>query len=336
LKRSDNAELNKRIYQLEKEVDELNSKCQEYLALIGKLSTFTGNDLSAENDTYLGCDLCMAAKELGYSYCPHCGKKMEYTIKRTASSPEKKRTSEKKLFITKKEGNCLTIVQYNGFNEKSVVIPAQIDNIPVIGIGEGVFERCNSLEEVVFEEGCRYIGKDSFARCEWLKKVELPITLEEIGDCAFISCKRLESIHIPEGVSVIGSLAFCGCKMLNKVALPNNLKTVSGSMFAHSGIKEICIPQSVEDIGSYAFEDTLIEEIELPKKLKYIRDKAFAIQNLRRITMYDNISYIDGDIFKDLGLRPQIKPNVTVYCVAGSYAHMYARKNNIRCVEIEE
>lgn len=59
-----------------------------------------------------------------------------------------------------------------------------------------MFEKCVNLEEVIFEEGCKYIGKSVFKGCSRLKKVRLPKSLLEIGDFAFSGC-ALEEIAIP-------------------------------------------------------------------------------------------------------------------------------------------
>ena len=45
------------------------------------------------------------------------------------------------------------------------------------GIWNNVFEKCTNLEDVVFQEGCKYIGKNVFTNCSNLQKVTLPKSL---------------------------------------------------------------------------------------------------------------------------------------------------------------
>lgn len=42
------------------------------------------------------------------------------------------------------------------------------------------------MKEVIFEEGCKYIGKSVFKNCTKLKKVRLPKSLLEIGDVYYL------------------------------------------------------------------------------------------------------------------------------------------------------
>ena len=64
-----------------------------------------------------------------------------------------------------------------GFAGKKIVIPSKINGQTVIGIWNNVFEKCTNLEDVVFQEGCKYIGKNVFTNCSNLQKVTLPKSL---------------------------------------------------------------------------------------------------------------------------------------------------------------
>ena len=72
------------------------------------------------------------------------------------------------------------MVGYVGFKDKRIVIASAVRGKQVIGIWNNAFEKCNYLEEVIFEESCRYIGKVAFAECRNLKRVKLPESLCEI------------------------------------------------------------------------------------------------------------------------------------------------------------
>jgi hypothetical protein len=64
-----------------------------------------------------------------------------------------------------------------GFAGKKIVILSKINGQTVIGIWNNVFEKCTNLEDVVFQEGCKYIGKNVFTNCSNLQKVTLPKSL---------------------------------------------------------------------------------------------------------------------------------------------------------------
>ena len=60
------------------------------------------------------------------------------------------------------------------------MIASAVRGKTVIDIWNHVFEKCDYLKEVIFEEGSGYIGKAAFAECRNLKRVKLPESLCEI------------------------------------------------------------------------------------------------------------------------------------------------------------
>lgn len=272
--------------------------------------------------TGLECEFCYTTLQIEFDYCPKCGKKIVKNKKL-----ENIKTNNN-IFQTEEDGDCLLITQYNGFNNKQIIIPSSINGKPIIGIWNNVFEKCTELEEVVFEEGCRYIGKYAFANCYNLKKVKLPKSLLEIGDLAF-SYSGIQAIALPPNVKVIGAYAFSNTK-LKKIILPDKLRCISNSMLADTLLEEIDIPQSVTHIENFAFKNTNIKEIELPRNLYSIGERAFEISGLKEITIHSNVQIVEKNIFG----APWDKVSPVVYCAAGSKGHLYARKYGLTCKEI--
>lgn len=290
-------------------------------------------------NTDLECEFCYTTLQKEFAYCPKCGKKI--------IRPKFNDTVNvnKNIFSTEEDGKYLLINQYNGFNDKKIVIPSHINGKPVIGIWNSVFEKCVNLEEVIFEEGCKYIGKSVFKGCSRLKKVRLPKSLLEIGDFAFSGC-ALEEIAIPPHVRVIGLFAFSSCESLTNVLLPENLKCISQNMLSNTAIEEITIPQSVVHINYGAFSDTKLKEIELPYNLYSIGENAFDIPYLSKITIHSNVEILSENIFGDCNknIYGNYGNNIlgnynkrtgpTIYCAAGSKGLLYARKYGLDCKEI--
>ena len=75
---------------------------------------------------------------------------------------------------------------FAGSGLRSVVIPR------TLGIGEGAFFGCGSLETVIFENGRTEIGRECFRGCINLVNVTFPDGLESIGASAFEGCVRLD------------------------------------------------------------------------------------------------------------------------------------------------
>ena len=326
---SSRIELNNTIKTLEADVETLKTdianKSKQITELNKKNTSLSQKNAEYEKkyiNTNLECAFCYTTVQKDFSFCPKCGKKIEKDFPVAVQN-----NSSASIFQTEQDLDSLLINQYNGFNDKRIVIPSSINGKPIVGIWNGVFEKCVDIEEVIFEEGCRYIGKDVFCGCKNLKKVRLPKSLIEIGDGAFSGCTSIEEIAIPPNVKVIGKYAFSGCKNLRNIMLPENLKYISNGMLSSTGITDIVIPQSVIHIGNSAFSYTNLTELELPYNLYSIGNYAFQKTNLSKIIIHSNVKIIEREIFGD-SLRP------TIYCASGSKALLYARKHSLNCVEI--
>lgn len=73
---------------------------------------------------------------------------------------------DSELFLEK--GICIN--KYLG-SETSVIVPTQIDDLPVISIGDKAFCFCESLESITIPEGLTSIGGDAFSGCTGLGAV---------------------------------------------------------------------------------------------------------------------------------------------------------------------
>ena len=64
----------------------------------------------------------------------------------------------------------------------------------VYDLGQYVFEGCDFLESVTFDEGVKYISDAVFYSCEELTTVILPKSLEVLGHNVFNGCDKLTEI----------------------------------------------------------------------------------------------------------------------------------------------
>jgi len=105
----------------------------------------------------------------------------------------------------------IVITKYMGKGGK-VVIPAKIEDYPVVEIGEKAFlgqtdsgyNNANEITEVVIPEGVVRIGNSAFRWIDNLKSVTFPASLENIAsDWAFAQCENLETLTIPNSLTKI-------------------------------------------------------------------------------------------------------------------------------------
>ncbi len=76
-----------------------------------------------------------------------------------------------------------------------VIVPATLGGYPVVAIGEGAFQRCNSITSLVLPTGLQRIGIDAFYRCSAMTTVSLPTTVTEIDEAAFYGCAAIADVY---------------------------------------------------------------------------------------------------------------------------------------------
>ena len=159
----------------------------------------------------------------------------------------------------------ITGCQTNDITE--LVIPAEIDGVPVKSIANKAFQQYTDLVSVSIADGVTSIGDFAFWNCSGLTSITLPDSIENIGEAAFSNSGSLESIHvsennkffksvdgvlfskdgtallafpwaktcnsyiIPDGVTTVGDYAFFSCKNLNAVIIPTTVKSVEKRAF---------------------------------------------------------------------------------------------------------
>lgn len=119
-------------------------------------------------------------------------------------------------------------------NMVKITIPAS-----VVNIGNGAFESCVNLSEVLFVEGEELLT---------------------IGDKAFYRCTALKSIKLPERTLSLGENCFDGSG-LSDIDF-GGVRTIAANAFGNTkSLSVLTIPASVTEIGKYAFSSSAISEI---------------------------------------------------------------------------
>lgn len=215
----------------------------------------------------------------------------------------------------------------NGNYDKNFPRSIERMKIPngITTIGEGVFFRCDKLQELSVPNSVEMIGRQAFDDCSNLVEVKLPEKLEEIGDFAFANCEKMEQIEIPDSVTEIGFGAFEWCESLNEVILPQNLTTIKGNTFARCySLKKITIPDGVTTIELGAFYYCMdLRSVTIPDSVTTIEYGAFYFcRDLNSITIPDHVTTIGASAFANCnGLREVVFPK-SLQSI-GAEAHTY-------------
>ncbi len=206
----------------------------------------------------------------------------------------------------------------------SVIIPAEIDGLPVTSIGAWAFDNCTSLTSVEIPDSVTSIGAYAFYGCTSLISIEIPNSVINIETNPFSGCSSLESITvesgneyyhsidnciiktatntlivgcknsiIPNSVTSIGNDAFYGCTSLTSIEIPNSVTSIGDWVFTCTSLISINIPNSVTSIGDYAFSNcTSLTSINIPSSVTSIGNWAFyGCSSLESITVESGNEY---------------------------------------------
>lgn len=178
------------------------------------------------------------------------------------------------------------ITKYKG-NAKNVVIPSEIEGLPVSTLGADVFYENKTIESVVMPDTIKLIGtykdykgpsdavyfyyySNCFRRCSNLKSVIISKNITSIPTYCFDDCTSLENIVLPDGLKYIGGAAFEGCAALKTVKFPDSLEEFGTVYYRYPDYASDAIYY-----GSYAFSRTGLTHIELPDALTKIPTAIF-------------------------------------------------------------
>jgi hypothetical protein len=114
-----------------------------------------------------------------------------------------------------------SIIGYTG-KPTYVVIPEEIDGVPVENIDDSVFESCSSLTSIT-----------------------LPGTIKKLGYRVFTSCRKLENVVIQNGTEEIDATSFRNCTSLKRIEIPDSVTTINVTVW-YSDVTIVC------HAGSYA------------------------------------------------------------------------------------
>jgi len=134
---------------------------------------------------------------------------------------------------------------------QSIIVPAEIGDLPVTVIGNHAFSD-EKISKIQLPEGIQTIEANAFEGCLYLEKVNIPNTVTGIGDYCFQYCRSLENICIPDSVHTIGVSLFHGCLKLETIELSNQMTALPFNIFSFTNVKTITIPEQIESVDYFS------------------------------------------------------------------------------------
>ena len=255
--------------------------------------------------------------------------KSDYIVVRQQASPASN-------FTYTSDGSSITITKYTG-SDGIVIIPAEIEGLPVTTVGSRTFQGCSALTTVIIPDSVTTIGSYAFQSCSGLTTVIIPDSVTTIGSYAFQSCSGLATVIIPDSVTSIGTSAFQDCSTLTAIEVdPDNsvyasvdgilydkdltslIQCPSGktgsvtimdsiisfgdrAFYGCTGLTSVTIPDGVTTIGDYPFYGCSgLTSLTIPDSVPSIGASAFfRCTNLTSLTIGNSVISIGNFAFKD-------------------------------------
>lgn len=189
------------------------------------------------------------------------------------------------LYYTESNGT-IKITNCNELAEE-VVIPAEIDGIPVTAIEKEAFKFCKKLTSVRIPNSITSIGNYAFYVCSSLTSLTIPDSVIYINDHAFESCSKLKSVKLSENIKSINRFAFSSCESLTSIIIPENVTYIENHAFYDcTALEEITIlnPKcSIYDSMSTISETATIFGYENSRAQEYAEKYNYKFQSLGEI-----------------------------------------------------
>ena len=147
------------------------------------------------------------------------------------------------------------------------------------GIEAGVFQNCESIEEISLPKGITEIGNKAFYKCTSLKSVELPEGIQIIGNEAFYQT-AIQEIKLPSTLVEIGNSAFLKCRSLEFVQIPKSVKKIGRWSFHGCGkLKKVEFLGEPEEIGEWIINKSTVIRCKKGSGIDaYCKEKEFQIE----------------------------------------------------------
>ena len=264
------------------------------------------------------------------------------------SSESRAQGSERQGVLSYETGDAgVTITDCEESTEGEVVIPGEIEGLPVTSIGFEAFDSCSSLTSVSIPESLTSIEPLVFFNCSSLTSITVASSnpayksidgvvhskdgsrllicptgkkghytigenVTRVGATAFWDCSSLTSVTIPASVTSIEFQAFAKCTNLTTITIPDSVTSIGGGAFRDcTSLTSITIPASVTSIEGYAFVAcSALTSITMPDSITRINEGAFAAcSSLTSITIPEGVTSIEWGAFEDCnGLTSIIIP----------------------------
>ncbi len=228
------------------------------------------------------------------------------------------------------------VYQYDGEeNPEKLVVPDEIDGVPVVSIGESFVSSESGIKEIVLPDSVKKICESAFGSCSDLEKINLPASLETIEQYVFAKDYMLKDVTVPDGCAFVykdgafydkGYTTLISAPAASEIEIPDTVTRISDTAFFNNkNIKIISLPEGVTEIGMGAFYNCgSLEWVKLHENVETIGDYAFGqSKKISKLVVPDSVGTIGSNAFTGC------EKTMTVYASQGSKASELAQSKDM-------
>lgn len=216
----------------------------------------------------------------------------------------------------------------------AIVIPGEIDGLPVTVIGESAFEDCHSITSVVIPDSVTTIRESAFYNCDSLTDITIPESVTDIEGVAFINTPWLERKQEEDPLVIVNNILIDARECVGSVAVPEGVKRIGDYSFTGNfELTEVIIPEGVEAVGDYAFVLCLyLTSVKISESVETIGNGAFAFcADLPTITIPASVISIGEAAFAfcpELKTVAVLSPDCMIFSDEQTFFNRYEEDDN--------
>lgn len=202
-----------------------------------------------------------------------------------------------------------------------IVIPAEADGVPVIGVAEMAFVDCLNLTDVTLPDTLRYFNWEDICLTESPIPTVSKVSVSETNPYYTVSegllyskdmktligcppAMGMKELKISDQTETIGNYAFAVCAGLEKAIIPSHIQHIGKSAFvACYDLVSAELPESITSIPTdifYLCES--LTEVTLKGNIERIENGAFCeCTSLKDFVIPDSVNYIGMKAFDNAG-----------------------------------
>lgn len=230
-----------------------------------------------------------------------------------------------------------------------LILPEELDGIPVTAIGDNAFQNCYYLGSVVIPSGITHIGDFAFAYCQTLKSIEIPDNVVSVGCNPFLgtdveiqlSANRKDlmlmegSLYDRQGKRLV--YAWYGDRRGSYFTVSEGTQEIGDYAFASTNFSSVSFPKNVRIIGNHAFDRcSRLQEIYGLEEITQIGDFAFyACGKLGQLRLPESVTCIGINPFADTSVQLFLSPYNDSYVTQGNLLFEKETKKLVSCSDTQ-